>query len=122
MAQAFDYALSHWVGLTHFLRDGRVSWTNNTSERLLRHIVVGRKAWVYRGSFEGAELGCVLWSLMMSCRLHGIDPRQYLLDTLAAFPDTPTSRVLDLTPKAYAERLRAAREASARDGATEAAA
>jgi hypothetical protein len=99
-----------------------VSWTNNTSERLLRHIVVGRKAWVYRGSFEGAELGCVLWSLMMSCRLHGIDPRQYLLDTLAAFPDTPTSRVLDLTPKAYAERLRAAREASARDGATEAAA
>jgi transposase len=59
-----------------------VPWTNNTSERLLRHIVVGRKAWVYRGSFEGAELGCVLWSLMMSCRLHGIDPRQYLLDTL----------------------------------------
>ena len=119
MAQAFDYALSHWAGLTHFLRDGRVPWTNNTSERLLRHIVVGRKAWVYRGSFEGAELGCVLWSLMMSCRLHGIDPRQYLLDTLAALSDTPTSRVLDLTPKAYAERLRAARDGSARDGATE---
>ncbi len=119
MAQAFDYALSHWVGLTHFLRDGRVSWTNNTSERLLRHIVVGRKAWVYRGSFEGAELGCVLWSLMMSCRLHGIDPRQHLLDTLAALGDTPTSRVLDLTPKAYAERLRAAREESSREGATE---
>jgi transposase len=119
MAQAFDYALSHWAGLTHFLRDGRVSWTNNTSERLLRHIVVGRKAWVYRGSFEGAELGCVLWSLMMSCRLHGIDPRQHLLDTLAALGDTPTSRVLDLTPKAYAERLRAAREESSREGATE---
>ena len=122
MAQAFDYALSHWAGLTHFLRDGRVPWTNNTSERLLRHIVVGRKAWVYRGSFEGAELGCVLWSLMMSCRLHGIDPRQYLLDTLAALSDTPTSRVQELTPKAYAERLRVAREGAARDGATEAAA
>jgi transposase len=35
MAQAFDYALSHWAGLTHFLRDGRVPWTNNESERLL---------------------------------------------------------------------------------------
>ncbi len=80
---------------------------------------------MYRGSFEGAELGCVLWSLMMSCRLHGIDPRQYLLDTLAALSalsDTPTSRVLELTPKAYAERLRVAREGAARDGATEAAA
>lgn len=88
MAKAFDYALSHWSGLTHFLRDGRVPWTNNESERLLRHIVVGRKAWVYRGSFEGAELGCILWSLMMSCRMHGIDPRQYLIDTLAALGDT----------------------------------
>lgn len=117
MAQAFDYALSHWVGLTHFLRDGRVPWTNNTSERLLRHIVVGRKAWVYRGSFEGAEHGCVLWSLMMSCRLHGIDPRRYLLDTLVALSDTPKSRVLELTPKAYAERLRAAREAAVREAA-----
>mgnify|MGYP003334079189 FL=1 len=119
MAQAFDYALSHWSGLTLFLRDGRVPWTNNESERLLRHLVVGRKAWVYRGSFEGAELGCVLWSLMMSCRLHGIDPRRYLLDTLAALSETPTRRVLELTPKAYAARLRDAREQAARNGATE---
>ncbi len=107
MAQAFDYALAHWEGLTRFLRDGRVPWTNNESERLLRHIVVGRKAWVFRGTFEGAERGCVLWSLMMSCRLHGIDPRRYLLDTLAALGDTPRSRALELTPRAYAERLRA---------------
>ncbi len=117
MAQAFNYALSHWAGLTHFLRDGRVPWTNNESERLLRHIVVGRKAWVYRGSFEGAELGCVLWSLMMSCRVHGIDPRRYLLDTLAALADTPKSRALELTPKAYAERLRAAQAESVREDA-----
>lgn len=107
MAQAFDYALAHWEGLTRFLRDGRIPWTNNESERLLRHIVVGRKAWVFRGSFEGAERGCVLWSLMMSCRLHGIDPRRYLLDTLAALDDTPRSEALRLSPKCYAERLRA---------------
>lgn len=106
MAQAFDYALAHWEGLTRFLHDGRVPWTNNESERLLRHVVVGRKAWVFRGSFEGAERGCVLWSLMMSCRLHGIDPRRYLLDTLAALGDTPRSRAIELTPKAYAERQR----------------
>lgn len=107
MAQAFDYALAHWAGLTRFLRDGRVPWTNNESERLLRHLVVGRKAWVFRGSFEGAEHGCVLWSLMMSCRLHGIDPRRYLLDTLAALDDTPRSEALGLSPKSYGERLRA---------------
>lgn len=108
LAQAFDYALGHWEGLTRFLRDGRLPWTNNESERLLRHIVVGRKAWTFRGSFEGLERGCVLWSLMMSCRMHGIDPRKYLLDTLEAFDSTPRRRLLELTPRAYAERLRAA--------------
>lgn len=106
MAQAFDSALAHWEGLTRFLHDGRVPWTNSESARLLRHVVVGRKAWVFRGSFEGAERGCVLWSLMMSCRLHGIDPRRYLLDTFAALGDTPRSRAIELTPKAYAERQR----------------
>ena len=62
---------------------------------------------MYRGSFEGAELGCVLWSLMMSCRLHGVDPRAYLLFALAGLSHTPASRALELTPKAYAAHLRA---------------
>lgn len=104
MAGAFEYALSHWEGLTRFLDDGRIPWTNNESERLLRHLLVGRKAWVFRGSFEGAERGCVLWSLTMSCRLHGLDPRRYLLDTLEALRVTPHRRVHELTPREYAKR------------------
>lgn len=107
MAGAFDYAISHWEGLTRFLLDGRIPWTNNESERHLRHLVVGRKAWVFRGSFEGAERGCVLWSLTMSCRLHGLDPRRYLLDTLEALRVTPLKRVHELTPREYARRQKA---------------
>ena len=103
------------------MRDGRLPWTNNESERLLRHIVVGRKAWSFRGTYEGAERGCVLWSLMMNCRMHGIDPRRYLRDTLEALTSTPHGRLLELTPRAYAERLRAAKaEAAAKAVAAEA--
>lgn len=108
MAGALGYALRHHEGLTRFLSDGRVPWTNNESERLLRHVVVGRKAWVFRGTFEGAVRGCVLWSLMMSCRLHGIDPRQYLIDTLNALATTPKRLVGALTPAQYAARAQAA--------------
>jgi transposase len=106
MEGTFDYVLGHWEGLTFFLTDGRVPWTNNESERLLRHIVVGRKAWVFRGTFHSTEHGCVLWSLMMSCRMHGVDPRKYLLDTIAALDVTPSSRVHELTPREYARRQR----------------
>jgi hypothetical protein len=113
MAEAFDYALRHWRGLSRFLHDGRVPWTNNESERLLRHLVVGRKAWVFRGTFRGARRGCVLWSLTMSCRLHGLDPRRYLLDTLEALRTTSHGGLGALTPRAYAERMRARDVASA---------
>lgn len=113
VAGALGYALGHHGGLTLFLGDGRVPWTNNESERHLRHIVVGRKAWVFRGSYEGAERGCVLWSLTMSCRLHGIDPRQYLLDTLTALSHTPHGLVWTLTPKEYAARQQTTSAAAA---------
>ena len=105
---ALDYLLNHWDGLTLFLQDGRIPWTNNTSERLLRHIAVGRGAWMFRGSFEGAIHACVLWSLMQSCRSLGIDPRRYLIDTLEALTVTPHSEISTLTPAAYAARQRAA--------------
>lgn len=106
MLEAFRYVLNHWDGLWRFLDDGRIPWTNNTSERLLRHIAVGRRAWTFRGSFEGAEGACVLWSLMQSCRALGLDPRRYLIDTLEALRTTPHHGLTRLTPRAYAERLR----------------
>ncbi len=94
------YLLSHWEGLTLFLDDGRIPWTNNESERLLRHVAVGRRAWVFRGTFRGARRACVLWSLVMSCRMLGIDP-------LDALEHTPRTQLETLTPKAYAARQHA---------------
>lgn len=112
MRDAFQYALHHWDGLCRFLDDGRIPWTNNESERLLRHIVVGRRAWTFRGSFKGAENACVLWSLMQSCRALGLDPRRYLIDTLEALRTTPHRGLANLTPRAYAARLRQAARAA----------
>jgi transposase len=107
MAEAFDYALRHWEGLTRFLHDGRLPWTNNESERLLRHLVVGRKSWIFRGTMKGAQRGCVLWSLTMSCRMHGLDPRRYLLDTIEALRTAHHGELGALTPRAYVERMKA---------------
>ncbi|MDB4927758.1 MAG: transposase [Myxococcaceae bacterium] len=78
--------------------------TNNRAERAVRSAFVGRKAWVFRETFQGARRGCVLWSLTMSCRLHGFDPRRYLLDTLEALRTTRHGGLGALTPRAYAAR------------------
>ncbi len=49
----------------------------------------------------------------MSCRLHGLDPRRYLLDTIEALRTTSHGGLGALTPRAYAERMRARDVASA---------
>jgi transposase len=108
MLGPFNYLLNHWEGLTRFLKDGRIPWHNNDSERLLRHIAVGRHAWMFRGTLKGARRACVLWSILRSCAMLGIDARSYMRDTLAALKVTPRSRLSTLTPKAYAARQHAA--------------
>ena len=75
-------------------------------------VAVGRNAWVFRGSFRGARRACVLWSLVMSCRALGIDPRRYLIATLDALGHTSHAQVGTLTPKAYAARQQATRAAA----------
>jgi hypothetical protein len=86
------------------VEDGRVPWTNNESEQLLRSIVVGRKAWVYRGTFESAQSGCVLGSLMQSCRSLLINPAKYLTAVIEAMAIVPRSQMHEWTPRAYAAR------------------
>ncbi|MBL8602348.1 MAG: transposase [Myxococcales bacterium] len=107
IGEAVGYASRHWDGLSRFLFDGRIPWTNNESERHLRHIVVGRNNWIFRGTFQGAERACVLWSLVMSCKINKLNPRQYLLDTLHAMGTVSHKDLPTLTPRAYAERKRA---------------
>jgi hypothetical protein len=42
LAEAIRYTLGHWEGLTVFLGDGRVEVDNNTVERAIRPIPLGR--------------------------------------------------------------------------------
>ena len=82
LAAAIRYTLGHWEGLTLFLSDGRVEVDNNTVERCIRPIALGRKNALFAGSRSGGERWAVLASLINSAKLHGIDPQTYLADVL----------------------------------------
>jgi transposase len=51
MAQAIAYALRHWQALTRFVHDGFLAIDNNIAERTLRHVAIGRKNWMFTGTF-----------------------------------------------------------------------
>ena len=82
LAKAIRYTLGHWNGLGLFLTDGRVEVDNNTVERTIRAIGLGRKNALFAGSAVGGENWAILASLINSAKLHGLDPQTYLADVL----------------------------------------
>ena len=82
LAMAIRYTLGLWEGLTVFLNDGRVEVDNNTVERGIRPIPLGRKNSLFAGSNAGGERWAILASLINTAKLHGLDPQTYLADVL----------------------------------------
>jgi transposase len=82
LAEAINYALKHWNGLTLFLRDGRMEVDTNTVERSMRPIAMGRRNSLFSGSEGGAESWAMLASLVNTAKLHDLDPQAYLADVL----------------------------------------
>ncbi|WP_010188687.1 IS66 family transposase [Sphingomonas sp. PAMC 26605] len=98
VAKAIDYMLNDWDGLTTFLADGQICLTNNAAERELRSVARGRKAWLFVGSDRGGERAAMMYSLIGTARLNGVDPLAWLTDVLARIADLPQSRLHELLP------------------------
>lgn len=81
------------------LDDVKLPLDNTRSERALRKIVVGRKAWMFYGSDTHAEAAAAIFSVIASCRLHRLDPFTYLDEILRVLPYWPRDRYLELAPK-----------------------
>jgi transposase len=76
--KALNYFLENYEELTLFLKDPEVSIDNNAQERLLRSHVVGRKTWYGTHSLRGAQTAAILFSIIETCKLNNVNPREYL--------------------------------------------
>lgn len=77
IGKAMSYFLGNYEGLTLFLKNGDIAIDNNHQERLLRNPVVGRKTWYGTHSLRGAETAAVLFTLVETCKLNNVNPREY---------------------------------------------
>jgi transposase len=68
--------------------------------------VVGRKNWLFAGSFEGARRAALLYPLVQSCKLIDIPPFDYLKDVLLRVAIHPQRLIGQLTPKRWASTFR----------------
>lgn len=103
LGEAVRYVTNQWRALQRFADDGCVAIDNNRAENQLRLVAVGRKNWLFAGSFEGARRAALLYSLVQSCKLIDVSPFIYLKDVLLRVVTHPQRRIDQLTPRSWAQ-------------------
>jgi transposase len=103
--KALSYVRERRLGLEVFLSDPDVPIDTNHLERALRAIPMGRKSWLFCWTELGAKQVGIIQSLIVTCRLHGIDPYTYLVDVLQRVGQHPAARVAELTPRLWKQHF-----------------
>jgi len=106
-AGAIRYALSHWRALTRYVDDGLLEIDNNSAERALRAVAIGRKNYLFMGADSGGQRAASLYSLIGTAKLNGLDPAFYLRTVLATIAEHPINRIAELLPWNIAASLQA---------------
>jgi len=106
LGDALRYLTNQWAALQRFVEEGRVAIDNNRAENQLRVVALGRKNWLFAGSFEGARRAALLYTLVQSCKLIDVLPEEYLKDVLLRVATHPHRLIGQLTPKGWAATFR----------------
>lgn len=88
---------NHWDGLTVFVTRPEVAMDNNTAERILRNPVVGRKNYYGSGSVWSAHLAAMMFSVLQTVLLWGLNPHHWLRAFLQACADNGGQSPADLS-------------------------
>mgnify|MGYP003520847475 CR=1 FL=1 len=98
LAGAINYALKRWVALTRYRDDGAIEIDNNAAERALRGPVLSRKNFLFAGADSGGERAAMLYTLLETAKLNGLDPEAYLREVLRRIAEHPINRIDELLP------------------------
>ncbi|MCS4308601.1 hypothetical protein M2404_002958 [Rheinheimera pacifica] len=90
LGKAITYSLNQWPKLMRYLDDGRLNIDNNRAERAIKPFVIGRKAWLFANTTSGATASAVLYSLVETAKINGLEPYDYLSRLLTELPRADT--------------------------------
>ena len=92
------YTLKRLDKLCKYTQDGRSEVDINGVENVICPIALGRKNYLFAGSHAAAQRAAVIYSLLGTCKQHGVNPQEWLSDVLRRIPTHPMKRVQELLP------------------------
>jgi transposase len=99
IGKALGYSIERWEELMIYTTDGKLNIDNNPVENSIRPVAIGRKNYLFAGSHEAAQRSAMLYSLLSTCRLHGINPFIWLRDVLQRIAVHPINKIEELLPQ-----------------------
>jgi hypothetical protein len=98
MGKALAYTLGLWSRLRAYVQDGQYLIDNNLIENTIRPMAIGRKNYLFAGSHSAAGHAALMYSLLGTCKLNGVEPFAYLRDVIARIPEHKANRLSELLP------------------------
>lgn len=98
LAGAIRYAIGRMKKARPYLDNGFLEIDNNTAERAVKPIALGRKNWMFAGSERGGKAMAIAFTLIETAKLNNVDPQAWLTWVLARIADHKINRVQELLP------------------------
>jgi len=102
LAKAIRYALGRMKKMRGYLNNGSLEIDNNSAERSIRCVALGRKNFLFVGSEGGGEAAAIAYTFIETAKLNGVDPQAWLTWVLAQIADHKITRLDELLPWHYA--------------------
>ncbi|MFN8712538.1 MAG: IS66 family transposase [Bacteroidota bacterium] len=101
IGEAIAYTLPRWQKLCRYTTDTQLLIDNNRVENTIRPVAVGRKNYLFAGSHSAAQRAAMIYSLLGTCKLHGVNPFVWLRNVLEVIPVHPANRLAELLPQNF---------------------
>lgn len=99
IGEAINYALPRRKQLSLYTTSSKLQIDNNLIENSIRPVAIGRKNYLFAGSHEGARRAAMLYSFFGTCKMHKVNPFDWLSETLRRIPSHKANRLSELLPQ-----------------------
>ncbi len=97
-AKMFSYLINRWPALSRYAGDGWAEIDNTIAENALREVSPGPNNDLFMESDRDGERAALMFTLIGSCHLNGVEPEAYLRHVLATVADHPVNKIVELLP------------------------